>query len=116
MKALIRIIIAALVVHATWRVGTVYWRNYQFRDGVQQTAQFSGRRSDDELRYEVLELAKAYSIPVDPERVSVSRRDNHTLIDVSYDERLELLPRYFYPWRFDVNIDAFTITPEPAQP
>ncbi len=109
MKALIRLIVAALIIHATWRAGAVYWRNYQFRDGVQQTAQFSARRADSELRDQVMQLAKEYEIPLDPERLTVRRTDNHTLIDASYDERIELLPRYFHPWRFDVNVDALTL-------
>ena len=109
MKALIRLIIAGLIIHATWRAGTVFWRNYQFRDGVQQTALFSGRRTDGELRVQVMALAKAYEIPLDPERLVVLRPENHTLIKASYDERIELLPRYFYPWTFNVDVDALTL-------
>lgn len=116
MKSLIRLVIAALIIHATWRAGTVYWRHYQFRDGVRQTAQFAGRRSDGELRAQVMELARAYEIPLEPSRVQVRRIDNHTLIDASYSESIELLPRYYYPWRFDVNVDTFTLVPKEAQP
>ena len=116
MKALIRLVIAALIIHATWRAGTVYWRHYQFRDGVRRTAQFAGRRSDQDLRMEVLEIAKAFDIPLDAGRVNVRRRENHTLIDASYDERIELLPRYYYPWRFNVNVDTFTLVPKEAKP
>jgi hypothetical protein len=108
MKALIRLTIAALIIHATWRAGTVVWRNYQFRDGVQQTALFSGRRTDNELRLQVMEIAKAYEIPLDPERLAVHRPPDHTIIIASYDERIELLPRYYYPWTFNVNEDALT--------
>ena len=116
MKALIRLIIAALIVHATWRAGTVYLRHYQFKDGVEQTAQFSRGRSDAEIRDQVVELAKFHQVPVKLEDVEVRRTDNHTLVDVSYDERIELLPRYFYPWRFNVNVDAFTLTVKEAKP
>jgi hypothetical protein len=116
MKALLRLVIAALVIHATWRAGTVFWRNYQFRDGVQQTAQFSGHRSNDELVGQVMELARANEIPLEESAVNVRRTENHTLIDVSYEERIELLPRYFYPWRFNVNVDAFTLIPKQAAP
>jgi hypothetical protein len=116
MKAVIRLIIIALVIHAVFRTATAAWRHFQFRDGVQQTAQFSGGRSDEDLVQQVNEIAKAYDIPLTPERVSVRRVNNHTLIDASYDARIEILPRYFYPWRFDVNVDAFTIVPKEAAP
>ena len=116
MKALLRLVIAALVVHATWRAGTVFWRNYQFRDGVQQTAQFSGHRSDGELLEQVIEIARVNDIPIEADAVHVRRTDNHTLIEVSYEERIELVPRYFYPWRFNVNVDAYTLIPKEAKP
>jgi hypothetical protein len=112
LKRLVKLIIAALILHATWRAGTVYFRYYQFKDGVQQTAQFSGTRSENELHNRVMELANEMQVPVDSERVTVRRQDNHTLIDASYDERIELLPRYYYPWQFRVNVDAFTIVPK----
>ena len=116
MKALLRLVIAALVIHATWRAGAVFWRNYQFRDGVQQTAQFSGLKPDAELRAQVMEIAKANDIPIQADAVNVRRTDNHTLIDVSYEEQIEFVPRYFYPWRFNVNVDAYTLIPKEAKP
>ena len=116
MKSVIRLVIAALIIHATWRAGTVYWRHYQFRDGVRQTAQFAGRRSDQDLRTQVMEIAAAYEIPLDAGRVGVRRVENHTLIDASYQERIEVLPRYFYPWEFNVHVDAYTIVPKEAKP
>ena len=112
MKTLVKLIVAALIIHATWRAGTVYFRYYQFKDGVQQTAQFSGTRSEGDLHNRVMELANQMQVPLDSERLRVRREDNHTLIDATYDERIELLPRYHYPWQFRVNVDAFTIVPK----
>ena len=116
MKAAIRLIIAVLVIHATWRTATAYWQHYQFKDGVKQTAQFAAGRSDDDIIRQVGEIAKAYDIPLKPEAVSVRRADNHTLIDASYTSGIEILPRYFYPWRFKVNVDAYTLTLKEAAP
>jgi len=109
MKALIKLTIAALIVHATWRAGAAYWQYYQFRDGVQQIAQFSGKLSENELHSRVLEVGRSFEVPLEPGRVNVRRRENHTLIDASYDERIEVFPRYYYPWQFNVKADAFTI-------
>ncbi len=39
------------------------------------------------------------------------RKPNHLLIDATYSERIELLPRYFYPWEFKVDVDVLTISP-----
>jgi hypothetical protein len=115
MRALIKLVLAALIIYATWRVGSVYLRYYQFKDEVQQTAQFSGQRSENELHTRVLEIAREYQIPLDAERLKVRREDNHTRIDASYVEQIEILPSYRRPWEFTVNIDAFTIVPKEAQ-
>ena len=108
MKAIIRLVIAALIVHATWRAGNVWVRYYKFKDGVQQAAQFSERRPTSELHARVMTLAKQNAIPLDPDAVQVRREENHTLVDATYTERIEILPKYFYPWEFKVNVDTFT--------
>ena len=116
MKTLVRLVIAALVLHATFRAGTVYLRHYQYRDSVEQTALFSQRRSDAEIRDQVVELAKFHRVPVKVEDVQVNRTESHLLVNVSYDERIELLPRYFYPWRFNLNVNSLIINLKEAKP
>ena len=111
MKTIIKLVVAALVVHATYRAGDVYLRYYNFRDDVHQIAQFAGRQTDNELRNRVLEAAQQREIPLDPEVITVRRPPNHLLIDATYSERIELLPRYFYPWEFKLDVDVLTISP-----
>ena len=111
MKTLFKLIIAAAILHATWRAGTVYFKYYQLKESMQEIALFSGNRSDDDLRNRVQEVAEELEIPLNPASINVRRRENHTLIDASYDERIEFLPRYYYPWHFEVSVDAFTLVP-----
>ena len=111
MKALIKLVIAALVVHATWRAGDAYLRYYRFKDGLQQAAQFSLGRSVTEVHNQAVEVAKENDVPIEPDQIAVRRQDNHTLIDASYEERIELFPRYYYPYQFKIAVDAFTIVP-----
>ena len=110
MKTIIKLIIAALIVHGTWRAGTVYLRYFEFRDDVQQIAQFAGRQTDSELLTRVMEAAQVHGIPLAPSAATVRRLNNHLLIDATYTERIELLPRYFYPWQFKMNVDVLTTT------
>ncbi len=111
MKTIIKLVVAALVVHATYRAADVYLRYYNFRDDVHQIAQFAGRQTDAELRDRVLEAAQQREVPLDPGVITVRRKPNHLLIDATYSERIELLPRYFYPWEFKVDVDVLTISP-----
>ncbi len=112
MKTLVKLAIVALVLHATWRAGSVYLRYYQFKDNVHQAAQFSDRRPEHELRERIMSLARQYEVPLEPEALRVRREDNHTIVDATYTERIEILPKYFYPWDFKVNVDTFTYVPK----
>jgi hypothetical protein len=109
MKTLIKLALAALVLHATWRSAEVYWRYYQFKDEVKETAQFGAKNTPEQIQNRVMELASRHSIPLDPEHINVRRDGTHTGIDAVYTDRVELIPTKFYPWEFTVSVDAFTL-------
>jgi len=110
MKTLIKLALAALVVNACWQAGSTYWRYYKFKDGVQQSALFSGlTRSDSELHQMVLDIAKATDVPVAPENIHARRGENHIMIDAVYTERIQLVPTYYFPYEFKMNLDVLTM-------
>ena len=109
MRTLIKLVIAALVIHGAWRAGTVYWKYYKFQDDVQSTALLGASRSVPEVHARVMELASELNVPVAADRVNVRREKNYTYIDAAYTDRIEILPTYFYPWEFKVNVQAFTV-------
>jgi hypothetical protein len=115
MKAIIQLLIAALILHATWRAGTVYLRYYEFKDDVTQIAQFGVRQSDNELRNGVVDAAKRRDIALTADDVSVRRQNRHIIIDANYVEQVELVPRYFYPWDAKVHVDVLTLVLEEAR-
>jgi hypothetical protein len=115
MKTIIKLIIAALILHATWRAGTVYLRFYEFKDDVRQIAQFGTRHTDNQLRNGVVDAAKRLEIPLDPEAVSVRRQNHHIIIDATYVEQVELAPRYFYPWNAKLHVDVLTLVLQEAK-
>ena len=110
MRTLIKLLIAALVIHGSWRAGLAYWDYYRFRDAVTETAQFSEKRSDQEVHARVMEIAAGLGLPVEPERVTVRREENHTFVDAAYTVQIEIAPRYRIPWEFKVSADAWTIS------
>jgi hypothetical protein len=115
MKAIIKLLIAALILHATWRAGTVYFRYYEFKNDVTQIAQFGIRQTDNELRNDVVDTAKRRGIPVTADDVTVRRQNRHILIDANYVEQVELAPRYFYPWDAKLHVDVLTLVLEEAK-
>ena len=115
MKTIIKLIIAALILHATWRAGTVYLRYYELTDEVTQIAQFGVRQTDNQLRNGVLDAAKRRDIALEADAVTVTRQNQRIIIDAHYTDQVELAPRYFYPWEARLHVDVLTLVLQEAK-
>jgi hypothetical protein len=114
MKTILKLVVTAIIANAGWHVGDAWLRYYKFRDAVTQAAQFGGTLSEDQLRARVMEIASQYSVPLAEENLTIrrdSQQEQHTYIDSSYDEQIELFPRMTRPWTFPVHIETFTTGP-----
>jgi hypothetical protein len=111
IKRLINLAIVLAIVHAAYRAVPAYWRYVQFRDEVSEVARFSGGRTEKEIRDRVAEMIDRHQVPLDPAEVSIEPGRSSTAIDASYVQPVELLPKYFYKWKFDVKVDQMHIRP-----
>ena len=111
LRLLLKLAIAALVANAVWRAGSAYLTFYRFRDAVTEAAQYSKAKSPDELRQRILGLASDYGVPLPDDAVTVRLQDNHTLIDASYTQPVDLFPGFRYQWPFSFDIDSLAIIP-----
>jgi hypothetical protein len=111
MKTLIKLLVAAAIVFASWKSGTAYLKFYRLKDAAQDAALFGALRSTDEVRNSVMQTANELNLPLDPDKVVVRREPNHTYVTTSYVEKIEIFPNYFYPWEFRLNVDVLTMTP-----
>jgi hypothetical protein len=117
MKTILKLVVTAIIANAGWHVADAWLRYYKFRDAVTQASQFGGALGEDQLRARVMELASQYSVPLADENLTIhrdSRQEQHTYIDGSYDEAIELFPRVARPWTFPVHIETFTTGPGSA--
>jgi hypothetical protein len=129
-RVLIKLAIAALVIHAAWRVGSTYLRFYQFEDALQELAQFGEQRTDKQLCAQAKEKAVNLDIPLSAESMTIRRGSNPVFncetgfaggvapgagyvssakifIDARYTEDLRVLPGYRYPWEFKPSVNAW---------
>jgi len=112
IKLVIKLVLAALVANAAWRLGSAYMQYYRFKDAVTETAQFGGDKTSSQIRQRVLELASQHEVPLAEDAVTVRRDDRgHIYVDGSYTQPVDLLPNYHYPWTFKMEIDVFTAKP-----
>jgi hypothetical protein len=109
IRRLVHLLIVAAIVWMGWHAIPVYWNYFKFKDAVAETARFAGARSEAEVRARVLTLAADHSIPLHPEALVVRIDRDVTEILAPYTERVELLPRYYYDWTFDVKTAAWHV-------
>lgn len=111
MRLIVKLIVAGLLVHATWRAGSAYWVYYQFLDGLRDAAQFSQGKTEHDIQMRALEIAERLGLRVRQQDIAVRREQGHTFIDSSYKTEIELLPAYRYPWEFKLKVDAWSVDP-----
>jgi len=108
MKSLIKLALAGLVTYAAWNAGNVWLDYIKLKDAVSEAAQFGTKLSDDDLRSKVVDIGQQHGIAFSGD-VNVRRENNHTLVDASYTEPVNILPWYAYPWTFDVHVDTMVL-------
>ena len=127
-KTLIKIAIALIVVHGAFRVGNAYWTFYRYEDALLQIAQFGDRRTERQLCDESLSTAAEFGVPIAAADLTIRKGGNppfncetgptalkgsapevatvQLTIEGWYQDRLQLLPGYFYPWEFRPKASA----------
>ena len=109
MRTLLKLAVVALVANAAWHLFGAYLPNYKLQDAIRNAAQNRGQLSDEALQERILDLAGQFQVPVTASDVAVSRRDNQTLVDVSYRRPIELAPGFRYPWPFSFHVEILTL-------
>jgi hypothetical protein len=110
MKLLIKLVIAALIANALWRLGLEYTTHYRFSDSVQSAA-LDGSQSEAQLRQRVLELAAEYGVPLADEALTISTDNRHRVISGLYVKPITLLPGYDRSWSFTLAVDSYVLAP-----
>lgn len=91
LGCLLVLLVLAAVVYFGVDVGEVYWRYYQFRDAVEQEAQYGTTRSDDEIKLRLIALADSLGLPDEAgRRLQVRRSANRLVIETEYTEHIDV--------------------------
>ena len=106
LKLLLKLVLAALLANAAWRVGSSYVSFYKFKDAINEEAQFGADKSVDQLRDRVVALAQQFDLPVDGDAVTISKESQRTRIAGSYSKSIEVVPGFKYPWSFSWDIET----------
>jgi hypothetical protein len=109
MRTIIKLALAALVIHAAYQVGSAYWDHYQFTDAVQQVAQFGESEPIPEIKKRVMELAADRHLPIPEDAITVTRERRRIDVDGVYTREILLAPGYKRRWTFTVDVVVLTL-------
>jgi hypothetical protein len=84
----------------------VFWNYVKFRDAVEETAKFSGRRSEREVQERVFTIAQRFEVPVALQDIAVRRQGARTNVEMAYTVPLEYFPGRSYPMQFTVKVEG----------
>lgn len=91
LGCLLLLLVLAAVIYVGADVGEVYWRYYQFRDAVEQEAQYGQTRTDDDIRHRLVALADSLGLPEEAAtRLEVRRSANRLVIETEYTEHIDV--------------------------
>jgi hypothetical protein len=103
MKTLVKLLLAALVINGCIQGGLSAWRQFQFKDSVEQEARFGNNKTTSELQRRLMALAAEQGLSLQPEYVQVERRGEFTYVGLTYTDTVPLVPRV-YTHKRDLNI------------
>lgn len=109
MKTVIKLIIAAVLVNAAYRSGSVFLKYYQFKDETQQMILFGQAETIPALTGQILAEAVKRDVPLSEDGITVTRQGMRTVAEVAYTEAVEVFPRYVYPVAFSFNAEAYGV-------
>jgi hypothetical protein len=106
IKKVISLIVFLVIANAAIRVSLVFFHDQQFKDAVRELSLFSGGKSEEIIRAQVMELASQNQIPLDPDFVEMVRKStpgigDHFVIKVSYAVLVPIFPGK--PRRFEFD-------------
>jgi hypothetical protein len=109
MKTLIKLLIAAAILHAVYRTGMSAATYYQLKDASQQILVFGGGATPDQLQKSILAKAEELAVPLEPGNVVVQREVGRTTAEASYTDPVEIFPRYRYPFNYSFRVEALSM-------
>ena len=108
MKTVFKLLIAALVINATWQFANAYISHYSFQDSVKEAA-LARRQTDAQLRQRIIALAADNNIPISDGDFTIRHGESHIFVEGGYDRPVPVFPGMEFPLHLAVSIDAYVL-------
>jgi hypothetical protein len=105
IKALLGLIVMAVVIYALWNLVPMELAKLQFQDELANTAKFATTyQTEDQIRDQVMKKAQDIGVPVQPDNVHITRDSGHVTITADYE--VVITPPVGKPWVFDFHLSS----------
>jgi cell division protein FtsL len=114
LKAFIWLAIIGILVFLSVKLVPHYVENYQFQDELNNLARvvtYAQAKTDDDVRADVLHLARQHALPVKSEQIKVSKTQTGVTIEVNYIVVVPV-PGYTFNLKFNPAAGNRMITSE----
>jgi hypothetical protein len=123
MKTIIQLVLAGLIVNASFQAGRSYFNFYRIEEEVREEILHGRITKFSELHRRVIEIAEARGITMEYADVEVSHRNAPQDIDVdfSYVDNIAFIPQVFIkPWAYESKVGthrlrALTVDEQPRR-
>jgi hypothetical protein len=105
LGCLLLLLVLVAVGYFAVNVGEVYFRFYQFRDSMEQTARFAAHYDDETIRQRLRSAADSLNLPESARQIQVRRREHYIVIWTEYFDHIEL-PGYVREVRFNPRVES----------
>lgn len=101
MKAIIKIVLALVILLACVNATRAAFNDYQFQDAVHEALLFNPRADEAEIVKAIMKLAYEYEIPLDAGDIQIRMIGQDLRVNMSYTENVVLIPGVFAKdWTF----------------
>ena len=114
IRKVISLAVIVLVALFFWRVTPVWMTYFDFKDQVHEASRYSEGQTAGQVQQHILRLAREDDIPLEANAIKVLKEQQLVHVSLAYTEQLQVLPGYFYPYEFTIEVDT-PISPIPPQ-
>lgn len=98
-------LVVIVVAHVAWMMVPVKIDDAQLSDFMVDQAKWGEHRKPEQIKRAILNKARELEVPLDPKKLSVTRRGDHLYMEAEYTRAVTFFGGYTYEWHFVHDID-----------
>jgi hypothetical protein len=111
LKAILKLLVAVVVLNAVYHAGMTTYNHFQLRDRTERLIRFDNTSTPEELETLIIGIGSRLGIPLTTDDVDVTRQGPSTTASASYTAVVEYFPNYTYARPVSFSVTVFSTGP-----